>query len=138
GLDYRHGTGHGVGAALEVHESPPGISARKTAAHALQLGMIVSNEPGYYHDGEFGVRCENLFEVVAADTPHAFGDVAYLTCRAITLAPWDRRLLDVDALTREQRAWVDSYHARVRDELEPRLRDRPDVLEWLREQTKPL
>ncbi len=116
GLDYAHGTGHGVGAFLGVHEGPQSISKR--GAEALQPGMIVSNEPGYYREGHFGIRIENL---IAVTPPAAVpgGDTEMLGFETLTLAPIDRRLIDPALLTVEERRWLDQYHARVLDEIGP-------------------
>lgn len=94
GLDYRHGTGHGVGAFLNVHEGPHGISFREgSRKHSLAPGMLVTDEPGYYEDGAFGIRIENVLEVVDASTPHNFGGIDYYTFQHITLAPYARNLV---------------------------------------------
>lgn len=134
GVDYDHGTGHGVGAFLCVHEGPQRISKMPNAV-ALQSGMILSNEPGYYKVGQFGIRIENLVAVVTAGAPegaeqdlHAF--------ETLTLAPIDRTLIDVALLSEKERAWVDAYHQRVRDTLTPRVDDETAV--WLAEVTQPL
>jgi Xaa-Pro aminopeptidase len=117
GFDYDHGTGHGVGAFLSVHEGPQRI-ARAWGATALQPGMILSNEPGYYRDGAFGIRCENLVVVQAVpgdlETPMYGFD-------ALTLVPFDRRLIDTGMLSRAEQAWIDGYHRRVEDAVGPLL-----------------
>lgn len=105
GLDYDHGTGHGVGAFLSVHEGPQRIG-KSGPQTALLAGMVLSNEPGYYQENCFGIRCENLMVVV----PRADG---MLTFETITLAPFDHRLIDTSLLSSTERAWLDSYHARV-------------------------
>lgn len=96
GLNYRHGTGHGVGAALNVHEGPQSISARYYITAGLRAGMVCSNEPGYYEDGGFGIRIENLFYFEKAGTPFNFGGDAYLTPKAITLVPFQRKMIVVE------------------------------------------
>ncbi|MFD1696506.1 aminopeptidase P family protein [Roseibium aestuarii] len=133
GLDYDHGTGHGVGSYLSVHEGPQRIA--KTGVVPLEPGMILSNEPGYYPAGEYGIRLENL-EIVTGPGPIEGGERAMLGFETLTLAPFDRRLIDVDLLTAEERRWVDAYHARVLDELAPLLAD--PILTWLEEATLPL
>ncbi|NWG45522.1 MAG: aminopeptidase P family protein [Alphaproteobacteria bacterium] len=110
GLDYDHGTGHGVGAYLSVHEGPQSISKRPAAP--LEPGMIVSNEPGYYKVGAYGIRIENLIAVRAGEVPPG-GERAMLSFETLTLAPIDRRLVDPELLSTEERAWLDAYHARV-------------------------
>lgn len=133
GYDYDHGTGHGVGVFLSVHEAPQRIS-KQPASVALQPGMIISNEPGYYRDGEYGIRCENL--VVVREAEDAGGDRPMLAFEAITLVPFDRRLLDISLLTEVERDWIDRYHQRVVAEVGPLLEgaDR----DWLLRSTRPL
>jgi Xaa-Pro aminopeptidase len=118
GFDYDHGTGHGVGAYLGVHEGPQGLSRRSNVA--LEPGMILSNEPGYYRKGAFGIRIENLLIVTEAAIPEG-GDRALLGFATLTLAPIDRRLIDPTLLDAEDRAWLDAYHARVLTEVGPVL-----------------
>eukprot|EP00741_Cyanophora_paradoxa_P004877 tig00000841_g4732.t1 len=137
GLDYRHGTGHGVGAFLNVHEGPQSIS-QKPIDVPLRRGMVVSNEPGYYEDGAFGIRIENLMVVKDARTPHNFGGQGYLTFEYLTLVPIQRKLIDVSLLTPPERAWVDAYHADVRARLAPLFHDEPAMTAWLEDATRPL
>jgi Xaa-Pro aminopeptidase len=114
GLDYDHGTGHGVGSFLSVHEGPQNISKRGTVK--LEPGMILSNEPGYYRTGEYGIRIENLVLVTQADAPpRAERDL--LGFETLTLAPYAPELIDVSLLTNEERTWLNAYNARLRDEL---------------------
>lgn len=136
GLDYRHGTGHGVGAALNVHEGPHSISKRFHITQGMQAGMIVSNEPGYYEDGVFGIRIENLLIARQAETAFQFGGLPYLSFERLTLVPLQRKLMDVQALTPTEVAWVDGYHAEVWEKVHDRLLGAP--LEWLRVNTAPL
>lgn len=131
GLDFDHGTGHGVGAALCVHEGPARIS--RTSTLPLDAGMILSNEPGYYREGAFGIRIENLVAVIAADSEPGRTMLGFET---LTLCPIDRRLIDRAALSRDEIAWLDAYHARVRDALSPQL-DK-DARAWLARATAPL
>lgn len=119
GLDYDHGTGHGVGAFLSVHEGPQRI-AKVFNAHALKPGMVVSNEPGYYKDGAYGLRCENLVAVTSLPSPHGDGP-SMLGFEALTLVPFDARLIDSSLLTRAERHWIDHYHRQVRQALAPEL-----------------
>ena len=119
GLDYGHGTGHGVGAYLSVHEGPQSISPRGTA-QALLPGMICSNEPGYYKEGAFGIRIENLVVVGAPQTADG-GEKPMLSFETITLAPIDLALVDVSLLNESERAWLNAYHARVREAVAPAL-----------------
>ncbi|MCY0095990.1 aminopeptidase P family protein [Hoeflea ulvae] len=131
GADFAHGTGHGVGSYLSVHEGPQSISRR--GAQALLPGMILSNEPGYYRDGAFGIRIENL---VTVHEPRDIdgGDKPMLGFETLTLCPIDKRLVLTDLLDQVERDWLDAYHARVRDELSPLLTDDP-ALAWLQAAT---
>jgi len=118
GLDFDHGTGHGVGSYLCVHEGPQSISRRGMTV--LQPGMIVSDEPGYYREGAYGIRIENLLLVREADTPPG-GERAMLSFEVLTLAPIDRRLLEPALLAPEERAWLNAYHQRVAATIGPEL-----------------
>lgn len=134
GLDFDHGTGHGIGSYLSVHEGPQGISKRSFAT-ALEPGMIVSNEPGYYKPGAYGIRIENLLLVVEADKPKGMASTReMLAFETLTLAPIDRRLVDAGLLEPAERSWLNSYHERVKQALSPRLSaaDR----RWLTQATK--
>ena len=118
GLDFDHGTGHGVGSYLSVHEGPQSISKRSMVE--LKPGMIISNEPGFYKEGGFGIRIENLVLVQAAKKPTG-GDRAMMSFETLTWAPIDRRLVDARLLTQAERDWLNAYHARVLDDVGPRL-----------------
>ncbi|MFO1081175.1 MAG: aminopeptidase P family protein [Reyranellaceae bacterium] len=133
GLDYDHGTGHGVGAYLSVHEGPQRISKMANSI-ALQPGMIVSNEPGYYKAGGYGIRIENLLAVRPAEIGGA--DRAYLEFETLTLAPVDRACIDPSLLTGEERQWLDAYHQRVREAVGPQVD--AATRRWLDEATRPL
>ena len=133
GLDYDHGTGHGVGAYLNVHEGPQRISRLGSAA-ALAPGMVVSNEPGYYETGAYGIRIENLVAVALADDD----DDGFLGFETLTLAPIDRALIEPAMLTEGERAWLDGYHARVAETLAPLLAGDEATLAWLRAATAPV
>jgi Xaa-Pro aminopeptidase len=133
GLDFDHGTGHGIGSYLCVHEGPQRIA--KTGTVALKAGMIVSNEPGYYQSGAYGIRIENLVIVEPRPTPEG-GERELLGFETITRAPIDRRLILPELLDDEERAWLDDYHARVRADLTA-LVDEPTAA-WLAEATQPL
>jgi len=138
GLNYRHGTGHGVGAALNVHEGPQSISTRYYNTTPLKAGMVVSNEPGYYEDGSFGIRIENLLLIEEKETPHQMGDEKYLGFSELTLIPIQHKMIDVDSLSPNEVEWLDQYHARVWGEVSPRLSDDPETLAWLKAATQPL
>ncbi|MEL7117425.1 MAG: M24 family metallopeptidase C-terminal domain-containing protein, partial [Pseudomonadota bacterium] len=135
GLDYDHGTGHGVGAYLSVHEGPQRLS--RQSHEPLLPGMILSNEPGYYREGAFGIRIENLVVVRKADAL-AGGDShrAMLDFETLTFVPLDRQLIDTALLTAEERDWVNRYHATTRDALRERVSS--DALAWLERATEPL
>jgi Xaa-Pro aminopeptidase len=134
GLDFDHGTGHGVGSYLGVHEGPQRISKAPNTV-ALRPGMIVSNEPGYYLTGAFGIRIENL-QVVTPPAEVAGGERPMLGFETLTLAPIDRRLIDVALLTAEERAQVDAYHARVLAVIGPQVDGEAQI--WLEEAARPL
>ncbi|MBB1491798.1 MULTISPECIES: aminopeptidase P family protein [unclassified Paracoccus (in: a-proteobacteria)] len=131
GMDFDHGTGHGVGAALCVHEGPLRISRRSELP--LEPGMIFSNEPGYYREGEWGIRIENLIVVEPAASPDGREMLGFET---LTLVPIDKRLIGIGMLSRAEIAWLDAYHARVRDEIGPLVPE--DVRGWLQQATAPL
>ncbi len=128
GLDYDHGTGHGVGAYLSVHEGPASIS-RAAKPVPLQPGMILSDEPGLYLNGAYGIRMENLLLVQEAPFPQA--QKKFLRFETLTLAPFDRALIDPALLSPAARDWLNAYHARVREALTPLLVEQPAVLAWL-------
>ncbi|MDH3666282.1 MAG: aminopeptidase P family protein [Paracoccaceae bacterium] len=138
GLDYDHGTGHGVGAYLNVHEGPQRLS-RKGGDVALAPGMIVSNEPGYYRTGAFGIRIENLVLVTEPSVTEG-GEREMMGFETLTLAPIDRRLIASDLLSVDERAWLDDYHARVRGEIGAALGPEGDgvVIDWLDQACAPL
>ena len=134
GLDYDHGTGHGVGSYLGVHEGPQRI-AKAPNMVALRPGMILSNEPGYYKEGGYGIRIENLQYVTEA-APIPGGERPMHGFETLTLAPIDRRLIDAGLLTPDERAQLDAYHARVNAEIGPLVE--PHVRTWLADVTAPI
>jgi Xaa-Pro aminopeptidase len=134
GLDYAHGTGHGVGAYLGVHEGPQRIATFSGGDEPLAAGMIVSNEPGYYKAGEYGIRIENLILVVAKDIPGAEREM--LGFETLTFAPIDRALVDTALLAPAEREWLDAYHAEVAAVVGPQLQGA--AWEWLMQATRPL
>ena len=133
GLDYDHGTGHGVGSYLSVHEGPVSIS-RLARPVPVADGMILSNEPGYYRPGHYGIRLENLLLVQPADLPAA--NRPFLRFETLTLVPFDRRLLDPVLMTGQEREWLDSYHARVLRMVGPALAETERA--WLAAACAPL
>ena len=132
GLDYDHGTGHGVGAYLSVHEGPQNISKR--GACPLEPGMIISNEPGYYKTGAYGIRIENLVLVEKRDIPG--GERETYGFETLTLAPIDLSCVEPKLLSRDELRWLDAYHARVRKELSKLVS--PPVRKWLTLATRAL
>ncbi|WP_050937758.1 aminopeptidase P family protein [Vibrio harveyi] len=132
GYDYDHGTGHGVGHFLSVHEGPASIS-KKQIDVPLTEGMVLSNEPGYYRADAFGIRIENLELVVETPTN---GDFPVLSFESLTRCPIDKRNINVDMLTRPELAWLNDYHQKVWDEISPLVQG--DVKEWLRQATLPV
>ena len=134
GLDYDHGTGHGVGSYLGVHEGPQRIS-KLPNTQALLPGMILSNEPGYYKEGHWGIRIENL-QVVTPATPIPGGERPMLGFETLTMAPIDRRLIKTDLLTSDERAWMDAYHAEVLTRVGPLMQG--EARAWLDQACAPL
>jgi Xaa-Pro aminopeptidase len=132
GLDYDHGTGHGVGSYLSVHEGPQNIS-KKHITQVLKPGMICSNEPGYYKANEYGIRIENL---IVVNQPESIpgGDRKMMSFETITLAPIDLELVEPTLLTAHERNWLNAYHARVRESLTPHLDAETDA--WLTKATR--
>jgi Xaa-Pro aminopeptidase len=142
GLDYGHGTGHGVGSYLNVHEGPMGIGTRDYPDDpGLQVNMILSNEPGYYEDGKFGIRIEDLVQVVKAkNVTKDFSGRGALTFHTLTLCPIHRKLIKVELLTEDERNGLNAYHKRVFDTISPLLNENDDddkiALKWLEKETK--
>ncbi|PHT56543.1 hypothetical protein CQW23_05029 [Capsicum baccatum] len=137
GLDYKHGTGHGIGSYLNVHEGPHQISLRPSARDLpLQVSMAVTDEPGYYEDGSFGIRIENVLIVKECNTKFNFGDKGYLSFEHITWAPYQRKLIDVSVLVPEEVEWLNEYHAKCREILAPYLNT--SEMEWLKKATEPI
>ncbi|SFQ94985.1 aminopeptidase P family protein [Poseidonocella sedimentorum] len=135
GMDYDHGTGHGVGVYLSVHEGPQRFS--RLSETPLLPGMILSNEPGYYREGAFGIRIENLVVVTeAAPVPGGDPHRAFHGLETLTLAPFDRRLIDAERLSAPERDWVDAYHLTCRERLLPSLGKEAGM--WLMTATQPL
>ena len=134
GLDFDHGTGHGVGSYLGVHEGPQRI-AKRIGDSPLRPGMIVSNEPGYYRTGAYGIRIENL-EIVRAAAGDGGEEREMLGFEALTLAPIDRALVDTAIMTAAETGWLDAYHRRVRETITPLVDDATAA--WLKETTRPV
>ena len=137
GLDYRHGTGHGIGAFLNVHEGPIGIGGRPSqVTYPLQPGNIVSNEPGYYKDGDFGIRIED--DMVVREVPgYQFGPRRFLKLENITMVPYCRKLINLSMLSEEEKYQINVYHKKVWDAISKELEDDSLAYEWLRRETAP-
>ncbi len=133
GADFDHGTGHGIGSYLSVHEGPQSISRGGRAE--LKPGMLISNEPGYYKEGAYGIRIENVV-LVTEPEKIAGGDREMMGFETLTLAPIDRRLINADQMTAPERDWLDAYHARVNAELARFLDE--DARAWLEAATRPI
>ncbi|XP_006630822.2 xaa-Pro aminopeptidase 1 isoform X1 [Lepisosteus oculatus] len=140
GLDYLHGTGHGVGCFLNVHEGPCGISYKTFADEPLEAGMILSDEPGYYEDGSFGMRIENVVLVVAAKPKYNYRNRGSLTFEPITLVPIQAKMINTDMLIQKERDWLNDYHRQCREVVGAELerQGRKDALEWLIRETNPI
>ncbi|KAG0284223.1 hypothetical protein BGZ97_008261 [Linnemannia gamsii] len=132
GLDFRHGTGHGVGAFLNVHEGPHGCGTR-IAYNDIPLvpGMTLTNEPGYYEDGKFGIRIENVMLVRKADTLHNFGGRGYYGFEHVTLVPMQIKLIERSLLTHLEVEWINAYHAECLEKVSPFLAKDSPGLKWL-------
>jgi len=153
GKDYGHGTGHGVGAALNVHEGPHSISPRFGNKEVLKSGMVTSNEPGFYDDGNFGIRIENLLEIV--DVKRGNDDIAagvikiadgdeppakkqktpegkkFLKFAKLTMIPIQKNLIDIDLMTSAELDWLDAYHQEVLEKVVPLLEEGSPAMDWL-------
>ncbi|XP_072094981.1 xaa-Pro aminopeptidase 1 isoform X2 [Mobula birostris] len=140
GLDYLHGTGHGVGSFLNVHEGPCGISYKTFADEPLQAGMILSDEPGYYEDGSFGIRIESIFLTVPAKTKYQYLNRESLRFEALTLVPIQSKMVNVELLTEKERDWLNSYHRLCREVMGAELEKQGKLkaLQWLMKETEPV
>lgn len=126
-----------MGSYLNVHEGPIGIGTRKQYADvALAAGNVLSIEPGYYEDGNYGIRIENLVMVREVKTEHSFGDKPFLGFEHVTVAPYCRRLIDESLLTEEERRWLNDSHAEVRERMEGRLLGDEVAQRWLERETQ--
>ncbi|SZF05745.1 unnamed protein product [Blumeria hordei] len=139
GLDYRHGTGHGVGSYLNVHEGPIGIGTRIQFSEVpLSAGNVISNEPGYYEDGVFGIRIENIVIVKEIATNHQFGEKPYLGFEHVTMVPYCRRLIDENLLSRKERQWLNKHHEIIWDATEKYFEEGSIAKQWLKRETMPI
>jgi Xaa-Pro aminopeptidase len=138
GLDYRHGTGHGVGSFLNVHEGPIGIGTRVQYSEvALSVGNVISDEPGYYEDGKFGIRIENMVMVKEVETKHKFGDKMYLGFGRITMTPHCRNLVDQSLLTNDEKKFINEYHEEVFAKTSKFFEENSVTMKWLKRETAP-
>jgi Xaa-Pro aminopeptidase len=138
GLEYRHGTGHGVGSFLNVHEGPIGIGTRVQYSEVpLSVGNVISDEPGYYEDGNFGIRIENVVMVKEVQTKHRFGDKPYFGFEHVTLVPMCRKLIDVGLLSEREREWLNTYHREVLEKTGPIFKEDERTRAWLERECAP-
>ena len=136
GLDYRHGTGHGVGSFLNVHEGPIGIGTRSAYADiSLNIGNVISDEPGYYEDGNFGIRIENMIMAREAKTNHKFGDKPWISFEHVTMVPMCRELIDASLFDPEERDWLNDYHREVWQKTHSYFKDDERTTAWLKRET---
>jgi len=136
GLDYRHGTGHGVGSFLNVHEGPIGIGTRAAYSEvSLSIGNVISDEPGYYEDGNFGIRIENMIMAKEARTNHKFGDKPWIAFEHVTMVPMCRKLIDPTLLAAEERDWLNDYHKEVWEKTNGFFKNDGRTTRWLRRET---
>jgi len=140
GLDYNHGTGHGVGAFLNVHEGPQGIGFRKRDhEEGFRIGMTSSNEPGYYEEGAFGIRIENVCITVEKPTANHFGNRKYCCLETVTMTPISTSLINHGMLTPEEKKWLNSYHKECREKLMPGMKKHfPQSVSYLVRETEPI
>ncbi|KAI9700392.1 MAG: hypothetical protein M1836_002407 [Candelina mexicana] len=139
GLDYRHGTGHGVGSYLNVHEGPIGVGTRiQYSEVALSAGNVLSDEPGYYEDGKFGIRIENIIMAKEVKTSHTFGDKPYLGFEHVTMVPMCRKLIDETLLTQKEKQWLNDYHAEVIEKTKGFFKKDSREMRWLERETQPI
>ncbi|ORY16084.1 putative Xaa-Pro aminopeptidase P [Clohesyomyces aquaticus] len=138
GLDYRHGTGHGVGSFLNVHEGPIGIGTRVQYSEvSLSVGNVISDEPGYYEDGNFGIRIENMVMVKEVETKHKFGEKPYLGFERVTMTPHCRNLVDHSLLTEDEKNFINEYHKEVFEKTSKFFKDDALTTAWLKRETAP-
>lgn len=142
GLDYRHGTGHGIGMFLSVHEGPQKISVGcpKPWEKPIVPGMFQSDEPGYYEDGKFGIRLETVIMAVDAETKNTFNDVKYVKFEPVSFVPYWKKLIDLSIMTPEEINWLNNYHKQCREKVGKMLKDqgKEDVYKWLLQETEPI
>ncbi|KAK5051884.1 hypothetical protein LTR84_002687 [Exophiala bonariae] len=139
GLDYRHGTGHGVGSFLNVHEGPVGIGTRAAYSEvSLSIGNVISDEPGYYEDGNFGIRIENMIMAREASTNHKFGDKPWISFEHVTVVPMCSKLIDAKLLDPEEKIWLNDYHKEVWEKTSGFFQGDELTTKWLKRETAPI
>ncbi|RVX68112.1 putative Xaa-Pro aminopeptidase P [Exophiala mesophila] len=139
GLDYRHGTGHGVGSFLNVHEGPIGIGTRAAYSEvSLSIGNVISDEPGYYEDGNFGIRIENMIMAREAKTNHKFGDKPWIGFEHVTLVPMCRKLIDPSLLDKDEIQWLNDYHQEIWEKTNSFFTKDDRTIKWLKRETAPI
>ncbi|CAF0952711.1 unnamed protein product [Adineta steineri] len=141
GLDYQHGTGHGVGCCLNVHEGPQSIGTRIRSDNYLVPGMVLSDEPGFYSNNKFGIRIENCVVVVKKASKYGYYNEDWLTFEQLTMAPIQQKLIDRSILTNDEIDYINKYHEKVYETLSVEMKKQgvqPSLLKWLEINTKPL
>ena len=138
-MDYRHGTGHGVGSFLNVHEGPIGIGTRVQYTEVpLAPGNVVSNEPGYYDDGNFGIRIENIIMIKEVETKYKFGDKPFLGFEHVTMVPYCQNLINPSLLTSQEKQWLNESNIEILEKTRDFFRDDPLTMAWLARETQPI
>ncbi|KAL9119682.1 MAG: hypothetical protein Q9187_003766 [Circinaria calcarea] len=140
GLDYRHGTGHGVGSYLNVHEGPIGVGTRVQYTEvALSAGNVISDEPGYYEDGNFGIRIENIIMAREVKTTHSFGEKPWLGFEHVTMVPMCRKLIEPELLSEREKKWLNEYHTEVLEKTRGFFEGKDErTMKWLLRETQPV
>ena len=137
GMDYRHGTGHGVGSFLNVHEGPIGIGTRVQYTEVpLSPGNVTSIEPGFYEDGAYGIRIENMALVEEAKTRFSFGDKPYLAFEHVTMVPYCRRLIDASLLTSAEKTWLNGHNVQIFEKTKGYFQNDELTMAWLKRETQ--
>ena len=141
GLDYNHGTGHGVGAHLNVHEGPQGIGFRRREnEEGFRIGMTISNEPGYYEDGAFGIRIETVCVTIPSSTPNNFMNKNYCGFETVTMTPIGTKLVNTSMLSPKELSWLNNYNAKVLMKLQPIMEQffPGEAVDYLKRECQPL
>jgi len=138
GLEYRHGTGHGIGAYLKIHEGPTRIAMKRDKPAGLEPGMFFSDEPGYYKEGEFGIRLETILKVVLDEELGDQGYGEFIKFEPVTLVPFEPKLIEFTQMSNQEIDWLNEYNRRITDNVLPRLESRGDELAvaWVEARTQ--